>query len=77
MSIKRNYIFHAYIFFTAGISVIDESEPIEEPNKSAVAVGVELAYTVPEKSSEPQETEQCAEATNVSLEELMKQMKSL
>ena len=64
------------INFSAGISLVDEAQVYTEDKSSTeVSAGLLRAYSVPQ--AEIQETEQCTEATDVSLEELMKQMKSI
>jgi hypothetical protein len=57
-----------------GITLEGENEPAE-PEDNEVAAGVRLAYTVPAPSNESEEAS--VQVSETSLEELMKQMKSM
>lgn len=65
-------------FWIVGISLVDESQVYAEADApSDVVLGLQRAYVGPQETEAVQETEQCAEATDQSLEELMNQMKSI
>ncbi|CAG9796839.1 unnamed protein product [Diatraea saccharalis] len=61
-----------------GISLVDENVPEEEPTNLNLVDGVQLAYSVPVDNETPESsTGGAVAASELSLEELMKQMKSM
>lgn len=59
-----------------GISLVDESEPVVEGAHSEIAPGIHAAYNLPVAEEVVEGSSDSADA-NISLEELMAQMKSM
>lgn len=57
------------------ICVVDETETVEE--NLEVTQGLKFSYAAPEVENEPETEQETAATSEVSLEELMRQMKSL
>ncbi|CAH2103024.1 unnamed protein product [Euphydryas editha] len=61
-----------------GISLVDENSPEEETSNLKLAEGVEVAYSIPVDNNTPETSSGGAvAASELSLEELMQQMKSM
>lgn len=64
------------IIFFVGISLVDEKSVQVNKESSAISTsGVRRAYTIPKNDSEEEQT--VPEATGLSLEELMAEMKAI